>query len=46
MQILEKILDMTPTSHDRHFIKHVTNMYSTGHNKIYEHSGLILIWES
>jgi len=42
-QILEQILDWNPTKHDRHFVKHVTNMHSTSHNNISEHRGLILI---
>jgi len=36
-------LDWTPTSHDRHFVKHVTNMKSIGLNNRSEHRGLILI---
>jgi len=43
MEVLEQGLDLTPTSHDRHFVKHVTNMNPIGLNNIFEHSGLKLI---
>ena len=29
-QTFEQGLDLTPTSHDRNFVKHVTNMHYTG----------------
>ena len=43
MQILEQILEWTPTSHDKNFVKHVTNMQSTCHKNKFEHRDLILI---
>ena len=42
-QILVQDLDWTPTSHDRHFFKHLVNIQPTHINNIYEHMGLILI---
>lgn len=43
MQLIEQVLNWTPTNHDMHFFKHVTDMHSTGLNNKYEHRGLILI---
>ena len=43
MQTLDQGLDITPTSHDRNFVKHITNMKSTDGNNRYEHKDLILI---
>lgn len=43
MQIVEQRFHWTPTSCDKNFTKRVTNIHSTSHNKIYEHSGLIPI---
>ena len=46
MFLIKKIdqgIKWNPTSHDRHFVKYVTNMQSTSHNNISEHRGLILI---
>jgi len=42
-QTIEKILDLTPTIHDSHFVKHVTNMQTTSHNNRSECRGIILI---
>ena len=36
-------LEWTLTSHDRHFIKQVTNMKAMGLNSRTEHKGLVLI---
>lgn len=36
-------LDWTSTSHDRHFVKHITNMKSIGLNNRTEHRDIILI---
>ena len=43
MKILKQELDWTPTSDDMNFIKHVTNIHSTGHNNRSKHRVLILI---
>lgn len=46
MTILKKILvqelDLTPTSHDINFVKHLVSMQPTGVNDISKHRGLIL----
>ena len=46
MKILEQGLDCNPTSHEKGFVKHITNMHSTGLNNRSEHRGITLILES
>lgn len=46
MQTLVQGLGLPPTSHDKHFIKHITHMKSTSHNNRYDHRNNILISDS
>jgi len=43
IKILEQGLQWTPTIHDRHLIKHATNMHSIGLNNKPKHRGIKLI---
>ena len=43
MQLLKQTLDWTSTRHDMNFVKHITNMKSTGITNKSKNMGLILI---